>query len=144
MVAIGFLDDGQVGSLAVLDQHQLALFPFVQLGHDRRNPFQSRQFRGLQPPMADDQREPSLRRGHDQQVLSDALGADGIGQLAHIAHVAAGIRRIRVVVQSAQSGSIPCSQAVTTRAASVHSSSASRALSPHSAARPTWPADHDR
>ena len=96
MVAIGFLDDGQVGSLAVLDQHQLALFPFVQLGHDRRNPFQSRQFRGRQPPMADDQREPSLRRGHDQQVLPDALGADGIGQLAHIANVAAGICRVRV------------------------------------------------
>ena len=96
LIAVGLLDDGQVGALAVLHEHEFALLPFRQIGHHGGHPAQSGELGGGEAAMTDDEQVASLRGGRDEQVLPDTLHAYRIREFRHIAHVAARVRRVRV------------------------------------------------
>ena len=98
LIPVSLLQRRQIGTLAILHQHQLTLRASVHLAHNTRHPLNASQLARRQTTMTDHHTKQALAVllvvGCDHERLLQALLLDAVGEFGDIAHVPAGIVRV--------------------------------------------------
>ena len=99
LIPVSLLQRRQIGTLAVLHQHQLTLGLRIQLTHNTRHPFNASQLARRQTTMTNHHTKHALAvllmvGGYHKRLLQ-ALLLDAVGEFGDIAHVFAGVVRVR-------------------------------------------------
>lgn len=99
LIPVSLLQRRQIGTLAILHQHQLTLGFHVHFAHNARHPLNASQLAGRQTTMTDHHTKHALAVflvvGGDHERLLQPLFLDAVGQLGDVAHVFAGVVRVR-------------------------------------------------
>lgn len=98
LIPVSLLQRRQIGTLAVLHQHQLTLGFHVQLTHNTRHGLQTGQLARRQTTMTNHHTKQALAVflvvGGDHERLLQPLFLDAVGEFGDVAHVPAGIVRV--------------------------------------------------
>ena len=98
LIPVSLLQRRQIGTLAILHQHQLTLRASVHLAHNTRHPLNASQLARRQTTMTNHHTKQALAVflvvGGDHERLLQPLFLDAVGQLGDVAHVLAGIVRV--------------------------------------------------
>ena len=99
LIPVSLLQRRQIGTLAILHQHQLTLGFHVQLTHNTRHGLQTSQLARRQTTMTNHHTKHALAVllmvGSYHKRLLQALLPDAVGEFGDIAHVFAGVVRVR-------------------------------------------------